>query len=129
MKASEFRKLALSFPTAVEGVHMGTTDFRVTGKIFATLGYPNPEFGALMLSPADQDLLLKQYPKAFTPAPGAWGRTGSTLVRLTAVTRRAVKLGLESAWARRASKTLRTTYANAGRTRPKSTVSRRTRTG
>lgn len=110
IRASDFRTLALRFPEAVEGAHMGHADFRVRGKIFATLGYPDAKFGAVMLSPADQDLLMKQYPKAFSLAAGAWGRAGATHVRLSAVTRTAVQLALESAWVRRATKKLIAAY-------------------
>jgi hypothetical protein len=107
MNAADFRKLALSLPEVVEGAHMGHPDFRVGGKIFATLGYPDAKFGTVMISPQDQDLLLRRHPKAFAPAAGAWGRAGSTSVRLSAAPSRAVKLALESAWSRRAPKKLR----------------------
>jgi hypothetical protein len=109
MKAADFRKLALSLPDAVEGSHMGHPDFRVGGKIFATLGYPDAKFGTVMISPSDQDLLVRRYPKAFIPAAGAWGRSGSTSVRLALAPRGAVKVALESAWSLRAPKKLRLT--------------------
>ena len=41
MTAAEFRRLALSLPEAEEREHMHHPDFRVGGKIFATLGYPD----------------------------------------------------------------------------------------
>ena len=103
---AQFRELALSLPEATEGSHMGHADFRVGGKIFASLGYPDPRFGTIMLSPLDQDFLLQRHAKAFAPAPGAWGRAGSTTVTLRAAPRRAVALALESAWKRRAPKRL-----------------------
>ena len=106
MTAAEFRRLALSLPGATEGSHMGHPDFRVGGKIFATLGYPDARSGTIMLSPLDQDLMLRSYPDAFAPAAGAWGRSGSTSVTLRAAPRRAVALALESAWTRRAPKRL-----------------------
>jgi hypothetical protein len=111
MKAVEFRKLALSLPEVSEGSHMGHPDFRAGGKIFATLGYPNTRFGTIMVSPHDQDLLVRRHPKAFAPAPGAWGRSGSTSVRLAVAPRRAVAMALESAWNGRASRKLRATQA------------------
>src|SRR4029453_16454970 len=106
MKAADFRKLALALPEASEGAHMGHADFRVGGKIFATLGYPDAGFGMVAISPQEQDLLLQQHPNAFAPAPGAWGRAGSTSVRLAVAPRLAVKYALESAWTRRAPKRL-----------------------
>lgn len=62
--------MALSLPEVVEASHMGHADFRVGGKIFATLGYPDERYGAVMLSPGEQDLLVKDHPKAFAPAAG-----------------------------------------------------------
>src|SRR5262245_17343260 len=106
MTIAEFRRMALALPEVTEGSHMGHADFRVAGKIFATLGHPDARFGTLILSPLDQDLLLQNHPKAFTPAAGAWGRSGSTSVRLKDAPRRVVSLALESAWKRRASKQL-----------------------
>lgn len=79
---------------------MGHPDFRVGGRIFATLGYPSAGFGTLVLSPQVQDIVLPDHPKAFAPAAGAWGRSGSTVVNLRLAPRRAVTLALESAWRR-----------------------------
>src|SRR5262245_7489652 len=104
MTASEFRRIALSLENAEERAHMGHPDFRVAGKIFATLGYPDDRFGMLVLSPEDQAILVRQYPKAFTPAAGAWGRAGSTSVQLQLAPKRALRIALEAAWERRARK-------------------------
>jgi hypothetical protein len=106
MTAAEFRRIARSLPSVEESAHMGHPDFRVGGKIFATLGYPNTRFGTVMVSPQDQDLLIRDHPKAFVPAPGAWGRAGSTSVVLRLAPRRAVEVALEAAWRRRAPKKL-----------------------
>jgi hypothetical protein len=102
MTSTEFRRIALSFAGADEGRHMGHPDFRVRGKIFATLGYPDRRHGTIMLSPTDQELLVRDHPKTFKPAAGAWGRAGSTSVLLRLAARRAVKIALEAAWERRA---------------------------
>lgn len=107
MKAADFRKLALALPEVLEGAHMGHADFRVGGKIFATLGYPDSKFGMVNVPPHEQDLLVRQHPTAFAPASGAWGRAGSTAVRLAVAPRVVVKHALESAWTRRAPKRLR----------------------
>jgi hypothetical protein len=104
--AAEFRRMALSLPEAVEGSHMGHSDFRVGGKIFATLGYPNDRFAVVMLSPQDQDLIVKDHPKVFAPVAGAWGASGSTTVLLSKAGKRAVAIALEGAWRKRAPKRL-----------------------
>jgi hypothetical protein len=104
MTAAEFRRLALSLPDVEEREHMTHPDFRVGGKIFATLGYPDDRYGTIMVSSIDQELLLRDHPKAFKPAAGAWGRSGSTSVLLRLAPRRAVKIALEAAWNRRAPK-------------------------
>ena len=82
MTPDQFRRIALSLDGVEEREHMGHPDFRVGGRIFATLGYPDDHFGTVMLSPEDQSILVRQYPKAFSPAAGAWGRSGSTSVQL-----------------------------------------------
>ena len=106
MTSAEFRRLALGLPEAVEGSHMGHPDFRVGGRIFATLGYPDDRFAVAMLSPQDQDLLVRDYPKAFAPVAGKWGASGSTTIVLRAANKRAVAIALEAAWRRRAPKRL-----------------------
>ena len=106
MTPDRFRKLALALPEAVESSHMGHADFRVGGKIFATLGYPDSDHGAVMLPPEEQAYFLKAHAKAFSPAKGAWGKQGSTLVLLRAATVKAVEAGLEAAWRKRAPKRL-----------------------
>jgi hypothetical protein len=106
MTAADFRRLALAFPEVVEGSHMGHADFRVGGKIFATLGYPSAGFGAVMLTPQDQEFLMRDHPGAFSPAAGKWGESGSTIVALKTATRRVVAIALESAWRKRAPKKL-----------------------
>ena|SRR6266404_8608103 len=85
MKADDFRRIALSMPGASESAHMGHPDFRVGGKIFATLGYTNEESGVIMLSPDEQERLVRAYPAIFMLIKGAWGRQGSTQVNLEAV--------------------------------------------
>jgi hypothetical protein len=106
MTADEFRRMALSLPDATESSHMGHPDFRVGGKIFATLGYPSDRFGVVMLPPQDQDLMIRDYPKTFAPVSGSWGASGSTTVVLRGASKRAVAIALESAWRKRAPKRL-----------------------
>ena len=76
---------------------MGHADFRVGGRIFATLGYPNDKFAVVMLSPQDQDLVVRDHPRAFAPVKGKWGASGSTTVTLGATTVSVVSAALEAA--------------------------------
>jgi len=84
MTAAQFRRLALALPEAVESSHFDHPDFRVRNKIFATLGYPDPRNGMVRLTPGQQEELLRTAPESFRPAAGAWGRSGSTVVLLSA---------------------------------------------
>jgi hypothetical protein len=100
MTPADFRKIALSMPEAIEKEHMAHPDFRVGGKIFATLGYPDHEHGMVVLPPEEQKRLLRSYPKIFFPAKGTWGKRGSTIVRLKAIDKRTLQAALEIAWRR-----------------------------
>lgn len=82
MTSDDFRSLALALPGATEGAHMGHPDFRINGKVFATLYYPNTEWGMVKLSPEQQHDYMRMQPNIFMPATGAWGRQGCTNVRL-----------------------------------------------
>lgn len=98
MTQDGFRRLALSLPEAVEVGHMGHPDFRVGGKIFATLGYPDQGWGMVKLTPEQQEALMDAEPRVFAPIKGAWGRGGATNVRLTAAKAARVRLALALAW-------------------------------
>jgi hypothetical protein len=106
MTAAQFREIALSFPEAAEAAHMGHPDFRVRGKIFATLGYPNDGCGVLLLSPEQQQELISQHPDMFEPVPGGWGLRGSTQVLLKQITRPVLQAAMTKAWQRKAPKRL-----------------------
>jgi hypothetical protein len=80
--ARQFASIALSLPDAVEGAHMGHSDFRVKGKIFASL--PDESQGVLRLTPKYQAELIAMSPEVFSPCVGAWGRKGWTFVHLKA---------------------------------------------
>jgi hypothetical protein len=82
--AEQFRKLALALAGAEEHEHHGAPDFRIGGRIFATLAYAAKGKGTLMLAPEQQAEFLAEAAESFMPASGAWGRNGSTLVRLDA---------------------------------------------
>jgi hypothetical protein len=106
MTAAQFREIALSFPDTVEAAHMGHPDFRVGGKIFATLGYLYEGRGVLLLSPEEQQDLISQHPEMFEPVLGGWGRRGSTQVLLTQITRTVLEAAMRKAWRRKAPKRL-----------------------
>jgi hypothetical protein len=82
--AADFRRIALSFPQAEESSHMGQPDFRVGGRIFATLASEKQGYGNLMLTPELQTQLVAEAPGIFLPIPGGWGRMGSTHIVLAA---------------------------------------------
>ena len=105
--ADDFRRIALSFPGAEESAHMGHPDFRVSGRIFATLHAPAKGTGTVMLLPEQQELAMEAEPEAFSPAAGAWGRNGSTMVRLGAVSDDWLERALHWAWLKRAPGTRR----------------------
>lgn len=104
MTADEFRELALALPGAAEGEHMRHPDFRAHGRVFATLGYPNEEWGMVKLAPADQQQFVQRHSPAFTPVKGAWGLQGSTAVELAAAQRDLVAQALDLAWQESAAK-------------------------
>ena len=104
--AEQFRRIALSFPGVEEMEHMHHPDFRVGGRIFATLGSPNDDWGMVQLIPEQQQMAIDAEADCFTPASGAWGRNGSTLVRLESVPVSWLERTLERAWRNKAPATL-----------------------
>lgn len=97
MTADEFREIALSFPDTEERSHMGHPDFRVRGKIFATLG-PDGDWGMAKLSPGEQLDLIRIEPRVFKPAAGAWGTGGATIITLDGADEAMVRGALAAAW-------------------------------
>jgi len=106
MTPNEFRELALSFPEAIESAHMHHPDFRVGGRIFATLGYPNKDSAMVRLPRDEQREFIRSNPDVFHPAKGAWGRQGSTIVYLSTATINIVREALAAAWRNIAPKRL-----------------------
>ena len=104
MTPNEFRELALSFPEAVESAHMHHPDFRVGGRIFATLGYPDEDSAMVKLSADEQNEFVRTSPGVFTRVKGAWGRQGATNIYLTAATIDIVRQALTAAWRNTAPK-------------------------
>ena len=115
MNASDFRRIALSLPGATEGSHMGATDFRVGGRIFATLAAEKQGYGNLMLTPAQQADFVAEEPGVFVPIAGGWGRMGCTHVRLAAANEDLLAGALRTAWTLRIEKNAK----KAGKKRPK----------
>jgi hypothetical protein len=107
--ADEFRYLALRFPEASEDAHMGHPDFRVRGKIFATLG-PDDDWGMVELTPDQQAWFVRAEPDVFQPFNGAWGRRGCTKICLAAAQELTVQQSLTAAWRNTAPKRLAQRY-------------------
>jgi len=106
MTAKDFRQIALSLPETEEHEHMDHPDFRVAGKVFATLGYPDKSHGMVKLSPEQQHYFSKDYPDVFIPVKGAWGRRGATSVHLKAAKKDVGRKAIEAAWCNTAPKRL-----------------------
>src|SRR5260370_14153070 len=84
MNANDFRRIALSLPGAEESSHMGQPDFRVGGRIFATLAAEKQGYGNLMLTPEQQEAFVGELPEVLVPIACGWGKNGATHIRLAA---------------------------------------------
>jgi len=104
--AADFRRIARSLPETVEGSHFRQADFRVGGRIFATLGLESEGYGVLLLTTEQQTGMVEDEPEVFSPVPGGWGRKGATRVRLARVAPDILEGALRAAWLRRAPKRL-----------------------
>jgi hypothetical protein len=126
MTAADFRRIALSLEGAEEGSHFGAADFRVGGRIFATLAAEAKGYGNLMLTPEQQAAFVAEAPEVFLPVPGGWGRNGATHLRLAAANEDLVYGALQTAWKLRREMNQKTTRkATAGGSGAKSTRARR----
>lgn len=106
MTAKGFRQIALSLPETEERSHMNHPDFRVAGKVFATLGYPDKTHAMVKLSPEDQHYFVKDYPETFVPLNGAWGRRGATSIHLKTAMKEVLRKAIHAAWRNTAPKRL-----------------------
>ena len=122
MIPSDFRRIALSLEGAEEGSHMGQPDFRVGGRIFATLASEKHGFGNLMLTPEQQAVFVTEQPAVFVPVPGGWGKNGATHIRLADANEDILSGALRTAWRLRIEKN------EKARTRPSSSAKRRAAT-
>ncbi len=117
--AEDFRRIALSLEGAEEGSHMGAPDFRVGGKIFATLAAQSQGYGNLMLTPEQQEMFVAEEPELFVPIAGGWGRNGATHIRLAEATEDVVTGALRTAWKLRIEKNEKTGKKKSIAAKPK----------
>jgi hypothetical protein len=107
MSSNRFRRVALGLPGVIEASHQGHADFRVGKRIFATLGYPDDDWGMVRLSREQQSVLVEAEPEIFRPVPGGWGKQGNTNVRLAKADAATLQSALTLAWSNVAPKSLR----------------------
>ncbi|HUP05210.1 MAG TPA: MmcQ/YjbR family DNA-binding protein [Bryobacteraceae bacterium] len=104
MTIEDFRRIALSMDGAEEGEHFGSADFRVGGRIFATLAHASKGYGNLMLNPEQQAAFTGEMPEVFLPVHGGWGKSGATHIRLARASEEVLAGALRAAWRLRVSK-------------------------
>lgn len=124
MTADDFRRMALGLDGVVEASHMNHPDFRVGGRIFATL-QPGLKKGMVALSPEEQARFVEEAPETFEPVAGAWGRGGATSVVLAAADDDIVGEALTLAWQRRIALTAKLEPARRRGTARKTVRTRR----
>lgn len=117
MDANDFRRIALSFEGAEEGSHMGQPDFRVGGRIFATLASEGQGYGNLSLTLEQQAAFVEELPEVFLPIHGGWGRMGMTHIRLAAASEDVLEGALRTAWQLRVEKNARSGKKAGGKTK------------
>src|SRR5215467_13599880 len=98
MTRGDFKRIALSLEGADEGSHMGAVDFRVGGRIFATLTHVAKGYGNLILSPEEQSAFVNELPDVFVPVAGGWGRMGATHIVLANASEEVLRGALQTAW-------------------------------
>jgi YjbR len=108
MTVKDFRRIALSLEGAEEGAHFGAVDFRVGGRIFATLAAVKQGYGNLMLTPQQQAEFVAEQPELFLPIPGGWGKSGATHIRLSEANEDVLSGALRAAWKVRVEKNAKT---------------------
>ena len=115
MNANDFRRIALSLEGAEESSHMGSPDFRVGGRIFATLASQKQGYGNLLLTPEQQATFVEELPDVFLPIAGGWGRMGATHIRLAAADEDVLAGALRTAWKLRVEKNAKSVKRSAAR--------------
>lgn len=120
MNIQDFRRIALSFLGVNESSHMGAVDFRVGGKIFATLAHAEQGYGNLRLTLEQQRAFVEELPEVFLPIAGGWGRMGMTHIRLAAASEEVLTGALRTAYQNRVAKNAKSaSQANTGARVPK----------
>lgn len=104
MDVKDFRRIALSLEGAEEGSHMGAVDFRVGGRIFATLAHEKQGYGNLMLTPEQQAAFVEELPEVFLPVYGGWGKNGATHIVLGMASEDVLEGAMRTAWKLRVEK-------------------------
>jgi hypothetical protein len=118
MTAMDFKRIALSLEGAEEGSHMGAVDFRVGGRIFATLASEAQGYGNLALTPTEQAVFVEELPEVFVPVAGGWGRMGMTHIVLAIASEDVLRGALQSAWRLRVEKNARTKKSRGSARKP-----------
>ena len=104
MSSADFKRIALGFEGAEEGSHMGAVDFRVGGRIFATLASQAQGYGNLSLTSEEQAVFCQELPDVFVPITGGWGRMGMTHIVLAKASEDVLHGALQTAWRLRVAK-------------------------
>jgi hypothetical protein len=125
MTVDDFRRIALSLEGAEESSHMGAADFRVGGRIFATLASAQQGYGNLMLVPEQQTAFVEEMPEVFLPVHGGWGRNGATHIRLAKANEDVLTGALRVAWKLRLEKNAKTGRPSGTKTKRASTAKKR----
>ena len=125
MKIHDFRRIALGFEGAEESSHMGQPDFRVGGKIFATLASADKGYGNVKLTPEQQAAFVEELPEVFLPVRAGWGRMGMTHVRLTAASEDVLTGALHTAWKLRVERNAKSRGKNSAAKKRVSTGGKR----
>jgi len=115
MNAEDFRRIALSLKGVEEGAHMGSPDFRVGGRIFATLASQSQGYGNVKLTPDQQAAFVEELPGVFVPIAGGWGRMGMTHIRLSVASEDILEGALRTAWKLRVEKNAKVAPTKARR--------------
>lgn len=123
MNAVDFRRIALSLEGAEEGSHMGAVDFRVGGRIFATLASVEEGYGNLMITPELQAAFIADRPDLFLPIHGGWGRMGATHIRLAVADEDSLRGALHTAWKLRVGKNAKSSKKGTAASKKPSQVS------
>jgi len=119
VNVDDFRRIALSLDGAEESSHMGQPDFRVGGRIFATLASAAQGYGNLKLTPEQQAAFVEELPEVFIPVAGGWGRMGATHIRLAAASEDVLAGALRTAWKLRMDKNAKSGSKSRSKSRTK----------